>query len=180
MFSWSGKIEPGTVNSSSKPNWKSDYPVRQSEEHRVSRRQFAKFACGSALAFAAGSLVKDALLAPGVPREPKLVARRDEIVDGGYKLFRYPTENDPCILIRLTDQNFAAYSQSCTHLKCPVHYQPGERRFYCPCHEGFFSAEDGRVLAGPPPRALPRYPVEIRGQEIWVLSAQPDSHFVNA
>ncbi|MEO8428204.1 MAG: Rieske (2Fe-2S) protein [Verrucomicrobiota bacterium] len=156
------------------PNWKSDYPVRQSEEHRVTRRQFAKFACGSALAFGASWLAKDALLAPCVAGEPKLVARLDEIAGGGYKLFHYPTENDPCILIGLTEQRFVAYSQSCTHLKCPVHYRHAEMKFYCPCHEGFFSAEDGRVLAGPPPRALPRYPVEIRGQEIWVLPAQPE------
>ena len=161
------------------PNWKSDYPVRQSEEHRVTRRQFAKFACGSALVFGASWLAKDALLAPGVSSEPKFVARFDEIPVGGYKLFRYPTESDPCILVRLTEQKFAAYSQSCTHLKCPVHYQHQEKQFYCPCHEGFFDAEDGRVLAGPPPRALSRYPVEIRGQEIWVLPAQADSRFVN-
>jgi Rieske Fe-S protein len=161
------------------PNWKSDYPVRQSEEHRVTRRQFAKFACGSALAFGASWLAKDALLAPSVAGEPKFVARIDEITMSGYKLFRYPTENDPCILVRLTEQKFAAYSQSCTHLKCPVHYQHQEKQFYCPCHEGFFDAEDGRVLAGPPPRALSRYPVEIRGQEIWVLPAPADSRFVN-
>ena len=140
----------------------------------MTRRQFAKFACGSALVFGASWLAKDALLAPGVSGEAKFVARFDEIPVGGYKLFRYPTKSDPCILVRLTEQKFAAYGQSCTHLKCPVHYQHQEEQFYCPCHEGFFSAEDGRVLAGPPPRALPRYPVEIRGQEIWVLPAQPD------
>ena len=145
----------------------------------MTRRQFAKFACGSALAFGASWLAKDALLAPSVAGEPKFVARIDEITMSGYKLFRYPTENDPCILVRLTEQKFAAYSQSCTHLKCPVHYQHQEKQFYCPCHEGFFDAEDGRVLAGPPPRALSRYPVEIRGQEIWVLPAPADSRFVN-
>lgn len=45
------------------------------------------------------------------------------------------------------------------------------RRFYCPCHEGPFSAEDGRVLARPPPKPLPRHPVEIRGGEVWVKPA---------
>ena len=145
----------------------------------MTRRQFAKFACGSALAFGASWLAKDALLAPSVAGEPTFVARIDEITTSGYKLFGYPTENDPCILVRLAERKFAAYSQSCTHLKCPVHYQHQEKRFYCPCHEGFFSAEDGRVLAGPPPRTLPRYPVEIRGQEIWVLPAPADSRFVN-
>ena len=145
----------------------------------MTRRQFAKFACGSALAFGASWLAKDTLLAPFVAGEPKFVARIDEITTSGYKLFRYPTKNDPCILVRLAERKFAAYSQSCTHLKCPIHYQHQEKRFYCPCHEGFFSAEDGRVLAGPPPRALPRYPLEIRGQEIWVLPAPADPRFVN-
>ena len=145
----------------------------------MTRRQFAKFACGSALVFGASWLAKDDLLAPCVAGESKFVARIDEITTSGYKLFRYPTKNDPCILVRLAERKFAAYSQSCTHLKCPVHYQHQEKQFYCPCHEGFFSAEDGRVLAGPPPRTLPRYPVEIRGQEIWVLPAPADSRFVN-
>jgi Rieske Fe-S protein len=54
---------------------------------------------------------------------------------------------------------------------CPVHYQHAQQQFYCPCHEGFFSARDGRVLAGPPPRPLPRYPVEVRGGQVWVVPA---------
>ena len=151
------------------PSWKTEYPVRQSDEHRVTRRQFTKFACGSALAFGAGWMGKDKMFAPPAATEPRCIARVDEIGVGGYKLFRYPTENEPCILVRLAANEYAAYSQSCTHLKCPVNYQPEQKQFYCPCHEGFFSAEDGRVLAGPPPRPLPRYPVEIRNSEIWVL-----------
>ena len=156
---------------SAQPHWKSEFPIRQSEEHRVSRRQFARFACCSAAVFGMAWLTKGRVLAPRVATEPKFVCRRDEIPVGSSKLFRYPTEADPCILIRLTDDRFAAYSQSCTHLMCPVNYQHEKRQFYCPCHEGFFSAEDGRVLAGPPPRPLPRYPVEIRNGEVWVKPA---------
>ncbi len=152
----------------SNPDLMADYPIRQSEEHRVSRRQFAKFACGSALCFGAGALAKDRLFAPPVAKEPMRVANLGELKVGGYKLFHYPAAQ-PCILVCLAEAEFAAYSQSCTHLQCPVHYQHSQRQFYCPCHEGFFSAEDGRVLAGPPPRPLPRYPVEIRKDEIWVL-----------
>ena len=150
------------------PAWQQDYPVRQTAEHRVTRRQFAKFACCSAVAFGAGWVGKEKLLTPPPATEPRLVAKVNELAVGGYKLFRYPTEDAPCILVRLAKNEFAAYSQSCTHLMCPVNYRHEERQFYCPCHEGFFSAEDGRVLAGPPPRPLPRYPVEIRRGEIWV------------
>jgi nitrite reductase/ring-hydroxylating ferredoxin subunit len=151
------------------PAWRSDYPIRQSDEHRVTRRQFAKFAGCSALAFGATWLGKDALFATRVATEPKLAATLNELSIGRSKLFRYPTEDDPCILVRLAENAFAAYSQRCTHLRCPVHFNAEASQLVCPCHEGFFSAADGRVLAGPPRRPLPRYRVEIRGEEIWVL-----------
>jgi Rieske Fe-S protein len=150
------------------PHWKTNFPVRQSAEHEVSRRQFCKVACGSALAVGAGWLLKDKLLPLPPGTAPKLVARVADLPVGGSKLFGYPTEHHPCILVRLAENEFAAYSQSCTHLMCPVHYQHEKQQFYCPCHEGFFSAQDGRVLAGPPPRALPRYPLQIRDGEIWI------------
>ena len=153
------------------PDWKSNFPIRQSAEHEVSRRQFVKVACCSALAVGTGWMMRDKIfqLPPGT--EPKLLARVEEIPVGGYKLFRYPTAEHPCILVRLSEGGFAAYSQSCTHLQCPVNYQHEKKQFYCPCHEGFFAADDGRVLAGPPRRALPRYPVAVRDGEIWIKPA---------
>lgn len=159
--------------SSEAPLWKSNFPVRQSAEHDVSRRQFCKIACCSALAVGAGVLLRDKLfpLPPGT--KPQRVARVNEVPVGGYKLFNYPTEHHPAILVRLGENEFAAYSQSCTHLMCPVNYRHETRQFHCPCHEGFFSAEDGRVLAGPPPRPLPRYPVELRDGEIWIKPQTP-------
>ena len=158
---------------SDQPQWKTNFPVLQSAEHAVSRRQFVKIGCCSALAVGTGWAAKDKLFPPPRATEAKRVGRVAEIPVGGSRLFRYPTEDHPCILVRLSEGEFAAYSQSCTHLMCPVNYQHEKKQFYCPCHEGFFSAEDGRVLAGPPPRALPRYPVEIRKDEIWITPEQP-------
>ena len=154
-------------------HWKTNFPVRQSAEHDVSRRQFCKVACCSALAVGAGWFTKDKLFPVPPGTKPLLVTRVAELPVGGYKLFAYPTEHHPCILVRLGENEFAAYSQSCTHLMCPVNYRHEQRQFYCPCHEGFFSAEDGRVLAGPPPRSLPRYPVENRDGEIWIPPTKP-------
>jgi len=159
------------MNDPASLKWKQDFPVRQSSEHEVSRRQFAKIACCSAVAVGAGWLAKDKLFSLPRATEPLRLGNVSELPVGGSKLFRYPTEDHPCIVVRLGENEFAAYSQACTHLMCPVHYQHEKKQFYCPCHEGFFSAEDGRVLAGPPPRALPRYPVELRGEELWVLPA---------
>jgi len=171
------KLEPGNWNHfttmSTQPNWKADFPIRQSEEHRVSRRQFVMFACCSAAVFGAAWLAKGKVFVPRVATEPKFIARMDEIPVGGSKLFRYPTEADPCILIHLATNRFVAYSQSCTHLKCPVYFSARLNNLICPCHEGSFDAEDGRVLAGPPTRPLPRHPIEVRNQEIWVLPPRP-------
>jgi Rieske Fe-S protein len=150
------------------PNWKNDFPVRQSKEHEVGRRQFVKASCGCAAAVGAGLILPERLLRPAKAAAPMALGPAAELQVGGYKLFRYPTEEQPCILVRLSETEFAAYSQSCTHLACPVHYQHNEKQFYCPCHEGFFSAEDGRVLSGPPQHPLPRYPVELRDGELWV------------
>ena len=156
------------------------FPIRQSEEHHVSRRLFAQFACCSAVAFGAAWLGKGKLLELPLGTSPRCVAHVSELSVGEYKLFRYPTENDPCILVRLSESEFAAYSQSCTHLLCPVQFRPEQKQFHCPCHEGFFSAEDGRVLAGPPRRALPRYPLEIRDGQIWIKPSSANAGQMNS
>src|SRR5690242_8876659 len=113
---------------SEQPHWKTSFPVRQSAEHAVSRRQFVKVACCSALAVGAGWMAKGRLLSAPPAVEPKFVGRVEDIPVGGYLLFRYPTEDHPCILERLGGDEFAAYSQSCTHLMCPVNYQHEQRR----------------------------------------------------
>ena len=83
------------------------------------------------------------------------VAKEGELGPGDYRLFNYPNQASPAILIRLESGRYVAFSQSCTHLMCPVHFSKATSQLVCPCHEGYFSAEDGRVLAGPPPRSLP-------------------------
>ncbi|MBI2948345.1 MAG: Rieske (2Fe-2S) protein [Verrucomicrobia bacterium] len=140
---------------------------------KSSRREFAKFLGCAVLAGTSVAAARPLLsVAHTKVMAPQPVADANEIPVGGYKLFRYPTKDDPCILVRLEADRFAAYSQSCTHLMCPIHFQPEKRQFYCPCHEGFFNAEDGSVLAGPPRRPLPRYTAELREGQIWVGQEQ--------
>lgn len=64
-------------------------------------------------------------------------------------------------LRRHAREEFIAYSLNCTHLGCPIRWVEKADIFMCPCHGGVYY-EDGRVAAGPPPRALSRYPVRIR------------------
>ena len=89
-------------------------------------------------------------------------------IKNGYYLFRYPTENEPAILVKLSDGTFRAFSQRCTHLLCPVHFRPDDDSLYCPCHNGSFNAKDGSVQFGPPPKPLPQYKVKVDDGVIWI------------
>jgi Rieske Fe-S protein len=49
-----------------------------------------------------------------------------------------------------------ALDARCTHEGCTVRYLPGEALISCACHNARFDLT-GRVLAGPPPRPLPKH-----------------------
>ena len=152
----------------SEPLWREEFPIDAASERYVTRRQFAKFLVLGGAAMVAGQFW---ILAKGSRRArlsfpAVVVARAGEIPVGGVKLFNYPTANDPCILVRLAEDEYAAYDQKCTHLSCAVYFEGGSREIRCPCHEGRFSAKDGRVIAGPPPRPLPRVVLERRGEDV--------------
>ena len=101
------------------------------------------------------------------------IANASEIEPGGVKLFTYPRPERPLHSCAHRQTNkFVAYSQKCTHLSCAVYYAKDRDRLECPCHEGYFSIEDGRVLQGPPPRPLPRIQLEQRGDELMATGVE--------
>jgi arsenite oxidase small subunit len=158
------------------PHWREDFPINWEEDHYVTRRAFTAFlTLVSGALFLGTSLVtlrewwqrwRPARLAPA------RIAQVRHVPVGVAQLFHYPTPNDPCLLMRLSADRFVAYSQKCTHLQCPVLYQSTDKKLHCPCHAGFFSVEDGRPLAGPPKRPLPRIVLAAKGEEIWATGVQ--------
>ena len=70
-------------------------------------------------------------------------------------------------LRRVGETDFLAISLDCTHLGCPVRWDPGARLFMCPCHGGVYYW-DGKVAAGPPPQPLHRYPVRLRDGQVEI------------
>jgi Rieske Fe-S protein len=119
---------------------------------------------GAGVAAGAGALSS---VGCGPKADPAVViARVDEIPVGGAKIFAYPANDRPCYLIRPAADTYLAFSRLCTHNQCPVTYVAEENQFDCPCHGGVFSASDGRVLDGPPPKPLPQVRLERRGAEI--------------
>ena len=53
-----------------------------------------------------------------------------------------------------------ALSEKCTHLGCRVPFCAASGQFECPCHGSVFNRV-GEFRAGPAPRGLDQYPVEL-------------------
>ncbi len=61
-----------------------------------------------------------------------------------------------------------AHSAVCSHLGCIIQWRPsGRQAWQCPCHKGSYDA-NGRVLSGPPPRALEPVPATVRDGVVYV------------
>ena len=157
--------------------WREEFSIHAADERYVTRRQFGKFLVLTSLGMLAGNLW---ILARSLWRRtekhlPRPIARSGEVPVGGVKVFHYPGANDPCLLLRTGQDAYVSYSQKCTHLSCAVFPSRDGKRLECPCHEGYFSIKDGRVLQGPPPRPLPRIVLEWRGDDIWAVGVDDGS-----
>ena len=160
------------------PQWRADFPIRWDEDHYVTRRELAKFlTLGSALLVGANAAV---VVAGRMRRQPTYapmrIASASALAPGESMLFRYPTDEDPCILLRTKRGELAAFSQVCTHLSCAVIYRAADDHLYCPCHEGLFACEGTRggapPIAGPPERPLPRITLDVRADDVFAIGVE--------
>ena len=158
------------------PTWKRDFPYEASAEEDVTRREFARYlvlGAGTMAAANVGIAIWTQLRSINTG-EPRAIVDLAAVDIGSTYLFHYPGNDDPAILVRLTDTEVVAFSQKCTHLGCVVYYEPGDEpdggRWHCPCHEGNFEARTGSVISGPPTRPLGRIDLEVRADgTIWAL-----------
>jgi Rieske Fe-S protein len=166
------EVEPTPVAA---PTWKRDFPYEAAAEEEVTRREFARYLVAGAGFMAAGNvgLAIWTQLRSINTGEPRAIVALDDVPVGGTHLFRYPADDDPAVLVRLSRDDVVAFSQKCTHLGCVVYFEPDEGRWHCPCHEGNFDARTGTVISGPPTRPLGRIDVEVRDDgTIWALGEQ--------
>lgn len=157
-----------------KSRWREDFPVEWESDNYITRREMVKFLALGSLTIAGANFVLAGL--PHLVKAAQLprtrVALASSIPVGGSKLFSYPTEEDPCILVRQANGNLVAYSQVCTHLSCAVVHSGKENALFCPCHQGYFTVAEGRPYAGPPTRPLPRIKLEQQGNEIFAVGLE--------
>jgi nitrite reductase/ring-hydroxylating ferredoxin subunit len=159
----------------SQPRWRQDFPILWEEDHYVTRRELAKFltlGSGTIVAATVGVAVVGDKLRPHGAGERVRIEGAESVARGGSLLFRYPTDSDPCILVRFAEGKLAAYSQVCTHLSCAVVRKQGSPDLDCPCHEGHFDCADGRPTAGPPMRRLPRVLIEQTEEGVFAAGVE--------
>jgi cytochrome b6-f complex iron-sulfur subunit len=83
----------------------------------------------------------------------------DTLPKGASSMFRFAGK--PGLLIHHEEGEWTAFSAVCTHLACTVEFQAVEKRIHCACHGGTYDMKTGKNIAGPPPRPLTKYNVEV-------------------
>ena len=157
------------------PQWRQDLPVDWPQDHYIARRDFTKFLVLTSFAFTVGQfwiVVQNFFRARRGESPLQIIARVEEVPVRGALTFTYPDEHDQCVLVRLDQQSFAAYSRQCTHLSCSVVPEPDKGRFYCPCHEGAFEIATGSPIGGPPRRPLARIKLDFKQGAIYATGVE--------
>ncbi len=154
--------------------WREDFPIGWQGDNYVTRREMVKFLALGSLTIARANFVVAGLphIVKASPMPRTMIALASSIPVGGSTLFSYPAEEDPCILVRQRNGDLVAYSQVCTHLSCAVIHKEQENTLFCPCHQGYFTVEQGRPYAGPPTRPLPRIKLEQHGNEVFAVGVE--------
>jgi nitrite reductase/ring-hydroxylating ferredoxin subunit len=155
------------------PKWRRDFPIDVEADEYNARRDFTKFMVLTSFAFVCGQFwIGVQSLFRGRKSAQQRIATTGDVEVGQAISFHYPTERDPCLLIRRSETEFLAYSSECTHLMCPVIPELEHDRLHCPCHRGMFDVETGRPTAGPPRRPLTRIKLQIDGDVIYATEVE--------
>lgn len=169
-----GNDEP-LSNRTSEGRWQVEFPFEWDADDLVSRRQLLRWSVWASGALFASTGVLTAL---AYTRERKrgglrAIVEVSTVPVGSAHYFAYPGPEDHAILLRLDERRFVAYSGKCTHLSCAVYWNAERERLLCPCHEGVFHPETGDVLAGPPPRPLPRIALREDSGMLYAVEETP-------
>lgn len=140
-------------------------------ESPTARRKFINFLMGTSLGATAVAIfypIVRFLIPPQIAEssESSVVAGKiSDLKPNAGKIFKFGTQ--PGILIKTSAGEVKAFSATCTHLNCTVQYREDMQHIWCACHNGHYDL-NGKNIAGPPPRPLEEYAVNIRGDDVVV------------
>ncbi|MDH5590149.1 MAG: Rieske (2Fe-2S) protein [Gemmatimonadota bacterium] len=89
----------------------------------------------------------------------------DDLPPNAGRIFKFGSR--PGIIVKTPGGELKAFSARCTHLDCTVQFRDDLGHIWCACHNGHFDL-NGRNIAGPPPRPLQAFDVNVRGGQIVV------------
>jgi Rieske Fe-S protein len=141
-------------------------PSRDAATQAFDRRSFLDALLGVGFVSTAVSIVYPVsrFLVPPASGEPEtasaVAAKAADLKPNSGKVFKFGSR--PGIVVRTGDGELRAFSAVCTHLDCTVQYKVDTSQLWCACHNGTYDL-GGNVVSGPPPRALERFVVNVRG-----------------
>ena len=139
---------------------------------RPSRRGFLNGFLGAVSTALGAAVVYPVIRFLSPPHVPEAVTNQvlagkvSELAQTKWKIF--PFGSKPGLLIQTSPGEYRAYDGTCTHLSCTVQYEDESQRIWCACHNGWYDLT-GKNIAGPPPRPLETYDVEVVGDDIFVM-----------
>ncbi|MBZ5527327.1 MAG: Rieske (2Fe-2S) protein [Acidobacteriia bacterium] len=98
-----------------------------------------------------------------------VACKKGDLKPNSSKIFRFG--NRPALLLLTAEGEYRALSATCTHLSCTVQYRNDLHQIWCACHNGLYDM-NGRNVAGPPPRPLEVFQVNLRGDDVVVRRKQ--------
>lgn len=130
------------------------------------RRTFLNWFLGTSVGALCVSVVYPVVRFVSPPRIPEASTNQvdagltndPQLLEKGFKIVRFGLE--PVILVKVAALEYRAFSATCTHLDCIVEFQKDKSRIWCNCHGGAYDLT-GRNVAGPPPRPLTPYKVNV-------------------
>lgn len=138
----------------------------------LERRSFLNSFLGTSIGmFLASTLypITRYLIPPKVPESSATSVTLDlkptEIKPNSGQIFKFGRQ--PGILVRTPSGELRALSAICTHLACIVQYREDLQHIWCACHNGHYDLH-GKNIAGPPPRPLDPYAVNVRRDKIVI------------
>jgi Rieske Fe-S protein len=136
-----------------------------------SRRSFIDMFLGTSLGATVLAIVYpvfEFLIPPAISESQQnnvIAGSVQELKPNSAKIFKFGSR--PGILVRTPSGEFKAFSAICTHLNCTVQYRDDLQHIWCACHGGQFDL-NGINVAGPPPRPLEEYAVNVAGDDVIV------------
>lgn len=141
------------------------------EEKLKTRRSFLNYLLKSSAFVSLLSIIYPVwkFLIPPPSAEAKpinvLAGNVNDLKPNSGKIFRFGKK--PGILIKTPQGELKAFTAICTHLDCTVQYREDFKHIWCACHNGHYNL-NGINIAGPPPRPLTPFKLNIKNDEIYV------------